>query len=119
MITEKPKSTKEKIQKEISELKDNAKKVKDKGRDLIEYGQSLEDLADATGEYIISVNEMPSLDGVFDNFKLLNEQTSIVIAQSSQMDFGPVYSTTASASLTISNDLHPIFVLPLNDSSVE
>ncbi len=117
MSKEMPKSKKEQTQEEISSVKENAKKIKDKGRDLIEYGQSLEDLADATGEYIISVDNMPPLDGIYDNFKLLNEQTSFVIAKSTEMDFGPVYSTTATASLSISTDLHPNCVLPLNDSS--
>ena len=53
-------SSKEPVKKEISDLKDKAKKIKEQGRNLTEFGQSLEDLADATWGYIESVDNTPS-----------------------------------------------------------
>ena len=110
-------SSKEPVKKEISDLKDKAKKIKEQGRNLTEFGQSLEDLADATWGYIESVDNTPSFAKVIGDFKLLNEQTGIVLAQSSMMDYGSVYSTTATASLSVINDLHPNLILPLNEAS--
>jgi hypothetical protein len=117
MNTENNESSKDILKEEINNLKGNAKKIKEKGREAVEYGQSIDDIADATLGILNVTKKTPSLGPVLEDFRILNEQTRKLITQFWQIDFNPVDSSTGTTNLSISSSFHPNLVLPLNDKS--